>query len=73
MQDIRHGDGNGLDVRVRNQILIVSVNARHVELLGEVPAPLFIETRDGNNLGARDRGETLQVQEANSATNDPDF
>ena len=59
MQDIRHGDGHRLDVRIRDEILIVSVDARDVELLGQVPAPLFIKTRDGNNLGARDLGETL--------------
>ena len=73
VQDIRHGDGHCLDVRVRDQILVVSIDARNIELLGQVPAALLIQTRDGKDLSARVLGEALQVQETDSATNNSDL
>ena len=73
MQDVRHGDGHRFDVGVGDKILVVAIDARNVELLGQVPAALFVEPRDGDDLSARDLGEPLQVQESDAAADDADL
>jgi hypothetical protein len=42
-------------------------------LLGQVPAALFIKTRNRNDLGTRVLGETLQVQKSDAAADDSDL
>ncbi len=42
-------------------------------MLGQVPAALFIKTRDRNDLGTRVLGETLQVQKSDAAADDSDL
>ncbi len=73
MQDVRDGDGDGFDVRVGDQFLVLAVDAGHVELLGQIPAAVLVESGDGDDFGAGILGESLQVQDADPAADDADL
>ena len=66
VEDVRHGDGDGVNVGVGQQVLVVAVDAGYLERCGQVPTALFVEPGDGNDFNPGILRKPLEMQHSHA-------
>lgn len=67
---IGQGDGDGINVRLFEQLAIVGIAAGDFETLGGFPGAAGMDFRHRDDRGSRALGEPIQVVQADSASSD---